>query len=112
MKMDSIESPILAVITSIRDFVWGAPTIVLLVGTGIFLTFRLRGLQLRGLLNSPYLGLIKRKQDNKEADDISHFQALMTAPAATVGTENITGLVATIVAGGPGALFWMSIISF
>jgi len=90
--MDSIESPILAVTTSIRDFVWGAPTIVLLVGTGIFLTFRLRGLQLRGLLHSFYLGLTTRKQDDKEADDISHFQALMTALAAKVGRGNITGL--------------------
>lgn len=105
--MDSLESQILSFITSIRDFVWGIPMIVLLVGTGIFLTFRLRGLQLRGLLYSLYLGLIKRKEDDKEKGDISHFQALMTALAATVGTGNIAGVATAIVAGGPGALFWM-----
>jgi len=105
--MDSIETQVLEVITSIRDFVWGVPLIVLLVGTGIFLTFRLKGLQIRGLLYSLYLGLIKRKEDDQEKGDISHFQALMTALAATVGTGNIAGVATAIVTGGPGALFWM-----
>ncbi|MFQ5722259.1 MAG: alanine/glycine:cation symporter family protein, partial [Candidatus Aminicenantales bacterium] len=90
-----------------RDFVWGVPLIVLLVGTGIFLTIILRGLQLRGLIYSLYLALIKRKEDDQEAGDISHFQALMTALAATVGTGNIAGVATAIVIGGPGALFWM-----
>ncbi len=90
-----------------RDFVWGVPLIVLLVGTGIFLTVILRGLQLRGLIYSLYLALIKRKEDDEEAGDISHFQALMTALAATVGTGNIAGVATAIVIGGPGALFWM-----
>jgi AGCS family alanine or glycine:cation symporter len=81
--------------------------LVLLVGTGIFLTIRLKGLQLRGLVYSLYLAFIQRKEDDKEAGDISHFQALMTALAATVGTGNIAGVATAIVAGGPGALFWM-----
>jgi len=102
-----MESQILNVLTAVRDFVWGLPLIILLVGTGIFLTIRLRGLQFRGLFYSLYLALIKRKEDEGEKGDISHFQALMTALAATVGTGNIAGVATAIVAGGPGALFWM-----
>ena len=81
--------------------------LLLLVGTGIFLTIRLRGLQFRGLGHSLYLALIKRKEDDATEGDISHFQALMTALAATVGTGNIAGVATAIAAGGPGALFWM-----
>ncbi len=102
-----MEDPILNFIAQIRDFVWGAPLIILLVGTGIFLTIRLRGLQIRGLFYSLYLAFIKRKEDDDETGDISHFQALMTALAATVGTGNIAGVATAIAAGGPGALFWM-----
>ncbi|MFQ6069586.1 MAG: alanine/glycine:cation symporter family protein [Candidatus Aminicenantales bacterium] len=105
--MENSTPTLFEIITSMRDAVWGIPLIVLLVGTGIFLTLRLRGLQLRGLLYSLYLGLIKRKEDNSEKGDISHFQALMTALAATVGTGNIAGVALAIAAGGPGALFWM-----
>ncbi len=102
-----MEGQILSVLTDIRNFIWGAPLLVLLVGTGVFLTFRLKGLQIRGLMYSLYLAFIKRKEDSDEAGDISHFQALMTALAATVGTGNIAGVATAIVAGGPGALFWM-----
>jgi len=102
-----MEAQILEILTAIRDFIWGLPLLVLLVGTGIFLTIRLRALQIRGLFHSLYLAFIKRKEDNKEEGDISHFQALMTALAATVGTGNIAGVATAIVAGGPGALFWM-----
>ncbi|MGQ9559089.1 MAG: alanine/glycine:cation symporter family protein [Candidatus Oleimicrobiaceae bacterium] len=81
--------------------------LVLLVGTGVFLTIRLRGLQFSGLVHSLYLALVKRKEDNAAEGDISHFQALMTALAATVGTGNIAGVATAIASGGPGALFWM-----
>lgn len=81
--------------------------LALLVGTGIYLTFLLRGLQFRTLKHSLYLALIKRKEDSHAAGDISHFQALMTALAATVGTGNIAGVATAIASGGPGALFWM-----
>jgi AGCS family alanine or glycine:cation symporter len=67
----------------------------------------LKGLQIRGLFYSLYLALIKRKEDDEHEGDISHFQALMTALAATVGTGNIVGVAVAIAAGGPGALFWM-----
>jgi len=102
-----MEDQILKVLTEIRDQIWGIPLIVLLVGTGIFLTYRLKGLQIRGLFYSLYLAFIKRKEDDQEKGDISHFQALMTALAATVGTGNIVGVAIAISTGGPGALFWM-----
>ena len=102
-----MEAHILTILTQIRDAVWGIPLIVLLVGTGIFLTFQLRGLQIRGLLYSLKLAFIKRKEDDQEKGDISHFQALMTALAATVGTGNIAGVAIALFMGGPGALFWM-----
>jgi AGCS family alanine or glycine:cation symporter len=102
-----MEAQVLNILTDIRNFIWGMPLLVLLVGTGIFLTIRLKGLQIRGLVYSLYLAFIQRKEDDKEAGDISHFQALMTALAATVGTGNIAGVATAIVAGGPGALFWM-----
>lgn len=102
-----MEQTLLDFFQKTRDLVWGVPLIVLLVGTGIFLTIRLRGLQFRGLWYSLYLALIKRKEDDAAEGDITHFQALMTALAATVGTGNIVGVTTAITAGGPGALFWM-----
>ncbi len=102
-----MEGQILEVLTAVRDFIWGVPLIVLLVGTGIFLTVMLRGIKIRGLFSSLYIALIKRKEDEDQEGDISHFQALMTALAATVGTGNIVGVSLAIGVGGPGALFWM-----
>src|SRR5690606_3695217 len=80
--------------------------ILLLVGTGIYFTFLLRGLQFRELKHSLWLALVKRKEEGATGD-ISHFQALMTALAATVGVGNIAGVATAIASGGPGALFWM-----
>ncbi|MBI4409060.1 MAG: sodium:alanine symporter family protein [Gemmatimonadetes bacterium] len=88
------------------DIIWGVPIIVLLLGTGIYLTLLLRGLQFRELRYSLWLALVKRKEEGAQGD-ISHFQALMTALAATVGVGNIAGVATAIAAGGPGALFWM-----
>ncbi|MCD6454774.1 MAG: sodium:alanine symporter family protein [Candidatus Aminicenantes bacterium] len=90
---------------SVRNIVWGAPLIILLLGTGIYLTIALRGIQFTKLFPALYLALIKRKESAE--GDITHFQALMTALAATVGTGNIAGVATAITAGGPGALFWM-----
>jgi AGCS family alanine or glycine:cation symporter len=87
--------------------VWGTPLLVALVGTGLYLTIRLRGLQITQLAYALYLGLIVRREPGDQPGDISHFQALMTALAATVGTGNIAGVAAAIATGGPGALFWM-----
>ncbi|THB79296.1 MAG: sodium:alanine symporter family protein [Desulfobacteraceae bacterium] len=96
-----------AVVGKVGAFAWGPPMLFLLVGTGFWLTFALRGVQFTKLGHSLYLALIKRKEDTDEPGDISHFQALMTALSATVGTGNIAGVATAIAAGGPGALFWM-----
>jgi AGCS family alanine or glycine:cation symporter len=94
------------ILTAASDIVWGPPMLVFLVGTGIYLTVRLRGLQFSELWSSLRLALIVREEKGAQGD-ISHFQALMTALAATVGTGNIAGVATAIAAGGPGALFWM-----
>ncbi|MFH0785932.1 MAG: sodium:alanine symporter family protein [Pseudomonadota bacterium] len=96
-----------AIVGKIGAFAWGPPMLILLVGTGFWLTFALRGLQFRKLGYALYLALIKRKEDSDEPGDITHFQALMTALSATVGTGNIAGVATAIAVGGPGALFWM-----
>jgi len=89
------------------DFVWGPYLLIpLLLFTGLFLTIRLRGVQFTELWHSLWLALVVRKEKDAEGD-ISHFQALMTALAATVGTGNIVGVAGAIALGGPGALFWM-----
>ncbi len=95
------------VLAAVSDFIWGPYLLIpLLLGTGLFLTIRLRGLQFRELGHALYLGLIVRRETSASGD-ISHFQALMTALAATVGTGNIVGVATAIALGGPGALFWM-----
>ena len=94
------------ILTTLSDVVWGPPMLVLLVGTGVFLTLRLRGLQFTTLVPSLRLALIVRDEPGGTGD-VSHYQALMTALAATVGTGNIAGVATAIAAGGPGALFWM-----
>jgi AGCS family alanine or glycine:cation symporter len=91
----------------INGYLWGWPMLILLVGTGFFLTFYLGGVQFRLLGHALYLALVKRKEEGAAEGDITHFQALMTALAATVGTGNIVGVATAIAAGGPGALFWM-----
>ncbi len=93
-------------LASISGFVWGWPMIILIFGSGVYLTLLLRGLQFRELKHSLWLAFVKRSEEGAEGD-ISHFQALMTALAATVGVGNIAGVATAIAAGGPGALFWM-----
>ena len=88
-------------------FVWGPFLLVpLLVGTGLYLTIRLGGLQFLKLIPALRLGIVKRRDAGSEGD-ITQFQALTTALAATVGTGNIVGVATAIGIGGPGALFWM-----
>ena len=87
--------------------IWGPFVLIpLLLGTGIYLTIRLGGLQFTKLFPALSLGLIRRRDEGSEGD-ISQFQALTTALAATVGTGNIVGVATAIGIGGPGALFWM-----
>lgn len=95
------------IVGKIGAFAWGPPMLILLVGTGCWLTFALRGLQFTKLGHALYLALVKRREESDEPGDITHFQALMTALSATVGTGNIAGVATAIAVGGPGALFWM-----
>lgn len=95
------------VLGSISDVVWGVPTLILIVGTGVFLTVRLGFLQFRSLFYGLKLAFSPSKQDKKSEGDISHFEALTTALAATIGTGNIAGVATAVVLGGPGAVFWM-----
>jgi AGCS family alanine or glycine:cation symporter len=91
-------------ISEASSFIWGVPMLVLLVGTGLFLTIRLKGLQFRALAHAFRLIF---KSEEAAKGEISHFAALMTALAATVGIGNIVGVATAITFGGPGAVFWM-----
>lgn len=94
------------ILARVNAFVWGLPMILLIMGVGIALTIGLRGIQLRKLpLALKYM--ISSETDGE--GDISSFGALCTALSATIGTGNIVGVATAIVAGGPGALFWMEI---
>lgn len=94
-------------IGAISDIVWGIPTLILIVGTGLYLTVRLGFLQFRTLPYALKLAFSPASQDKKSEGDISHYQALTTALAATIGTGNIAGVATAVVLGGPGAVFWM-----
>ncbi len=98
------------IINNILDFayslVWGAPLLFLIIGIGLYLTFALRGLQFRYLPYALKIAFGKDK-DSESQGDISHFQSLMTALAATIGIGNIAGVATAIASGGLGALFWM-----
>jgi alanine or glycine:cation symporter, AGCS family len=91
-------------IATLSSFVWGPPMLTLLVGTGLYLTVILKGMQFRAL---PHAFKLIWSKDHGHEGDISHFAALMTALAATVGIGNIVGVATAITLGGPGAVFWM-----
>ena len=96
------------VISAIDDFVWGPVMLVLLVGTGIYLTFRMRFLTWRNLGYALKRTLSKEARTKSRGEgDVSPFSALTTARAATIGTGNIVGVATAMVSGGPGALVWM-----
>jgi len=92
------------------SFIWGPPLLILLVGTGFYLTFRLGFLQIRQLPRA--LKLVFCKTEDGHEGDISSFAALCTALSATIGTGNIVGVATAIKIGGPGALFWMWLAAF
>ena len=100
----------LKIINAINDFVWGPPLLILMIVVGVLLTFRLRGLQVRHLIYAHKLAF--KRDDSKAEGDLSHFQALMTALAATIGVGSITGVSTAIAIGGLGSLFWMWVAAF
>ncbi len=94
----------------IDDLVWGIPLIVLILAVGIFLTVRLKGIQVTKLPLA-VKHILANEKDGKEGE-VSSFGALCMALSATIGTGNIVGVATAIVAGGPGALFWMWVAAF
>ena len=94
-----------AFITEINNIAWGPAMLVLLLGTGIFLTLGLGLMTLRKLPTA--FGLLFRGMSGQGSGDIPPFRALMTSLSATIGTGNIAGVATAIALGGPGALFWM-----
>ena len=92
------------IVAILSGIVWGPVMLTLLVGTGLYLTIILKGMQFRAL---PHAFRLILHKDHGHEGDISHFAALMTALAATVGIGNIVGVATAITMGGPGAVFWM-----
>ena len=98
----------------INGFVWGPVMLVLLVGTGVYLTIRTGGIQVRyfGFILKNTIGSLFAKKGKDHGANLSPFQAVSTAMAATVGTGNIAGVTGAIFIGGPGAVFWMWVSAF
>jgi AGCS family alanine or glycine:cation symporter len=92
-------------IVTVNGWAWGPVMLVLLLGTGVFLTLGLRFATLRRLPRA--IGLLLRGRTGRGEGDISPFSALMTSLSATIGTGNIAGVATALALGGPGALFWM-----
>ena len=97
------------ILKEIDGFVWGVPLIVLILGTGILLTCRLKLLQMRKLGKA--FRFMVSNEDEAEGE-VTSFGAFCTAMAATIGTGNIVGVATAVTAGGPGALFWMIVAAF
>ncbi len=96
------------IVKSLNDIAWGPWMLLLLVGTGVYMSFRLGFLQFRkfGYAMKNTIGKVFRRQTAGEGE-VTPFQAVTTALAATVGTGNIAGVTGAIAVGGPGAVFWM-----
>ena len=111
--MDQFLAIVEAVNGAINDFVWGVPCLVLLMGTGLYYTIRLGFFQFRHprfLFKETVVKAFKKKEeDDKKPGELTSFQAAMTSVGAIVGSGNIAGVATAIVAGGPGAVFWMII---
>jgi AGCS family alanine or glycine:cation symporter len=91
----------------LSGLLWGNPlTLLVLLGTGLYLTLRMGLVQVRGFRHSVHL-IAGKYSSHRDQGEVSHFQALSTALSATVGTGNIAGVATAISLGGPGALFWM-----
>src|SRR5690625_3921941 len=99
------------IIENINGFAWGLPMMVLLAGTGLFLSFKLSFMPQRNIGYGLKMLWHGRHVKADEQGDISPFNALMTAMSATIGTGNIAGVATAIFFGGPGALFWMWLVA-
>lgn len=99
-------------VADVGAVVWGPLLVFTLFGVGLIFTIQLKGVQFRRLGYALWLALFKRKENAGSEGDLSHYQALSVALAATVGVGNIGGVGAAIAIGGPGALFWMWVTGF
>lgn len=105
----------LELIQKINGILWGWPTIILLLGTGVFFTIRTGCVQVRrmGLAFKETFGfLFEKEKKEKKPGEVSSFQSLATAIAAQVGTGNLAGVATALYSGGPGAIFWMWVSGF
>ena len=117
--MNGLVDLITKVNTAVNDFVWGVPMLILLVGTGILMTLLTKFFQLshighwwKNTIGGIFSDRHITKHTDKDDRSISQFQSLCTALAATIGTGNIVGVASALIAGGPGAIFWMWIVAF
>ena len=104
--MEQFFATVNSILVAIDDFIWGVPLMVLILAGGILLTVRLRGLQFSKLPRALRY-MMKNEKGEDAHGEVSSFGALCTALSATIGTGNIVGVATAIVAGGPGAMFWM-----
>ncbi|MCJ7766604.1 MAG: sodium:alanine symporter family protein [Thiovulaceae bacterium] len=100
-----------AMIAAANGFVWGPVMLVLILGTGLYLSLGLRFLPVR-LIPEGFRLIWRGRKEDREEGDISPFNALMTSLSATIGTGNIAGVATAIFMGGPGAMFWMWVAAF
>ena len=114
MEMEQFLKVVTEVNSALNSFAWGPVMLVLLVGTGIFLTVRTGCIQVRkfGYIMKNTIGSLFRKSDRDHGENLSPFQAVTTALTGTVGTGNIAGVTGAIFVGGPGAVFWMWVSAF
>jgi alanine or glycine:cation symporter, AGCS family len=97
-------------LSSTKDWIWGTPLFLLLLGTGVYLSFLLKGIQFRYLGYAFKLVIVKQRQ--RTTGDITHFEALMTSLAGAIGTGTIVGVATAIMVGGLGSIFWMWVTAF
>ncbi|EJG1219826.1 sodium:alanine symporter family protein [Staphylococcus pseudintermedius] len=98
------------ILEKLNAILWGAPSLILLTGTGLFLTFVLKGMQFTKLIHAFKLAFVPNKKEAKSEGDISNFKALMTSLAGMIGNGNIAGVATAVTLGGPGAIFWMWVV--
>ncbi|MFP4944769.1 alanine/glycine:cation symporter family protein [Staphylococcus pseudintermedius] len=98
------------ILEKLNAILWGAPSLILLTGTGLFLTFVLKGMQFTKLIHAFKLAFVPNKKEAESEGDISNFKALMTSLAGMIGNGNIAGVATAVTLGGPGAIFWMWIV--
>ncbi len=99
------------IIGAVNGFVWGPVMLILILGTGLYLSVGLRFLPVR-LIPEGFKLIWQGRKEGKEEGEISPFNALMTSLSATIGTGNIAGVATAIFMGGPGAMFWMWVAAF